>query len=122
VPISDQYGESLQRLHKASQVLVGPGPVKQRLCEAYLRHLKDIEAADLPLELATAFRELADGLCTAQAVGGLGAVEVSIRKMSESEAGQHAARVLDLLVSLSRRLSNEPLVATPRQLRLVRDE
>jgi hypothetical protein len=122
VPASNQDGGALKRLRSASEVLVGPGPVKQRLCDAYVRHLKDIDRGQLPPEMAEILLKLGDALSTASAVGGLGAVEATIRKMSDLEASQQAVRILELFVALSGRQPVESTTALPRQLRLVGDE
>lgn len=112
----------LRRLRDATEVLVGPGAVKQRLCEAAIRHLRDIDPNELPRDLAASCRELMDSLCTAPAVGGLGPVEATVRKMSDAEASTCASRVLDLYVALSGQDARESAPSAPRQLRLVGDE
>lgn len=111
----------VRRLRDAAEHLVGPGPVKQRLCTAYVQHLRDMEVDALPDDLAASYRALATALSTAQPTGGLGAVEVTIRKMSEADASQHAAAMLDLYVNVAGRHA-EPSPALSRQLRLVGDE
>ena len=113
---------NLQRLRSAVLLLIGPGPVKQRLCEASLRHLSDVNPSELPRELATSYHELMDSLCTAPATGGLGTVGATVRKMSDLEATACAARVLDLYVALSGRDRRESVTGPLRQLRLVGDE
>lgn len=122
MPVNNQGRGALQRLRGASEVLVGPGPVKQRLCDAYLRHLRDIDRGELPPEVAEILSQVGDALSTASAVGGLGAVEATIRKMSELEASQQAVRIMELFVALSGRQPAESTIALPRQLRLVGDE
>jgi hypothetical protein len=122
VPTYNQIGAALQRLRSASEVLVGPGPVKQRLCDAYVRHVRDIDRGQLPPEMADILSQLGDALSTASAVGGLGAVEATIRKMSEPDASQQAVRIMELFVALSTQQPAESITALPRQLRLVGDE
>ena len=113
---------NLQRLRSAVLLLIGPGPVKQRLCEASLRHLSDVNPSELPRELATSYHELMDSLCTAPAMGGLGTVGTTVRKMSDLDAAACAARVLDLYMVLSGWGTREAAAAQPRQLRLVGDD
>jgi len=67
-------------------------------------------------------RQLGDALSTASAAGGLGAVEATIRKMSEMEASRQAVRIIELFVALSGRQPAEASSALQRQLRLVGDE
>jgi hypothetical protein len=117
---------SLSHLRRAALLLVGPGPVKQRLCEATVRHLLDVNPAELPTELAASYRELMTSLRSTQAIGGMGPVEATVRKMSDQEAAACAARVLDLYVGLSGarpgRDTREHVAGSPRQLRLVGDD
>jgi hypothetical protein len=108
--------------HRATRVLVGPGPVKQRLCDAYLRHLREVDAEELPIEVQGDYTALAAALTTAQAAGGLGAIEASIRKMSEQDADRHAGAVLEIFVALSRTSDRDVATAAQRQLRLVGDD
>jgi hypothetical protein len=110
------------RLRAAALLLAGTGPVKQRLCDACLRHLAEVEPAELPRELAAPYRELMDALRTVQPVGGLGAVEATIRKMSDLDAAGYSARVLELFVALSVREARDPAASPQRQLRLVGDD
>ena len=109
-------------LRAALLQLVGPGPVKQRLCEASLRHLSDVDPARLPEGVAERYRELMHSLSTASATGGLGRVGATVRKMSEQEAAACAGRVLDLYLALAADSRREPVVNPQRQLRLVVDE
>ena len=106
----------------ATLALVGPGPVKQRLCDAYMKHLRMVDAETLPRSIQPGFSELAQAMRSAQAAGGLGAVEATVRKMSEQDAGLFAARVLEMFVVLSREDSREPAAQPQRQFRLVGDD
>jgi hypothetical protein len=108
-------------LRDAAEILVGAGPVKQRLCAAYLQHLRDLDVDALPDDLAASCRELAGALSSAQPTGGLGAVEVTIRKMSEADASRCATAMLDLYVNVAGRLA-EPSSGLSRQLRIVGDQ
>lgn len=113
---------NLRHLRGAALLLIGPGTVKQRLCDAALRHLRDVNAAELPGDVAAAYHELMDSLSTAPASGGLGPVGATVRKMSDVDATAFAARVLDLYVALSSPESRESASSTHRQLRLVGDD
>ena len=106
----------------ATLTLVGPGPVKQRLCDAYVKHLRMVDAESLPKSVQPGYLELAQAMRCAQAAGGLGAVEATVRKMSELDAGRLAARVLDMFVVLSREDTREPGAQPQRQFRLVGDD
>jgi hypothetical protein len=114
--------ENLGQFRCAALILVGPGPVKQRLCDAYLRHLREVDANDLPRDVQPDYAALVQALNSGQATGGLGVVEVAIRKMSEQEAGRHAARVLEMFVAVSGGDIREPTTTSARQLRVVGDD
>lgn len=116
--------EARNRSHLRAAVLqlIGAGPVKQRLCEASLRHLSDVDAARLPADVAERYQELMRLLSTAPATGGLGRVGATVRKMSDQEAADCAAKVLDLYLELSAGSQRDTVPNPQRQLRLVGDE
>ena len=115
--------ENWHHFRCATLILVGPGPVKQRLCDAYLKHLRHVDARDLPRDLQADYAALTKAVHSAQATGGLGAVEVAVRKMSEQDAAQLTAQVLEMFVALAGGDAREPSTAVPqRQLRVVADD
>jgi len=85
----------------ALQVLVGTGPVKQRLVDAYRRHLGQLREQDLPDAVRERFTTLRAAMHDAPAAGGMTAPEASARKMSEKDAAQHAAAILEMFTILS---------------------
>jgi len=105
--------------HGAVHMLVGPGPVKQRLIDAYRHHLASLREVELPEPIAGPFAALNDVLHGAQAAGGLTAPEVAVRKMSEREAADHAASILEMFTTLVALREREPLA---RRLRVVGDD
>ncbi|MFO1394231.1 MAG: hypothetical protein U1F09_10770 [Steroidobacteraceae bacterium] len=114
---------NFEHLDEAVRVLVGAGTIKQRLTEASMVHLSAVDPNALPRDLAGNFRDLMGMLNTAPAVGGLGAVEATIRKMSDRDAAGCAVRAFDLCVALAGREGlDAPAAISPRQLRLVGDE
>ena len=110
-----------EHFRHAAAVLVGPGPVKQRLADAFVGHLRAVDLDSLPADVLPRFRELSTALQSSPPTCGLNAVVATVRKMSEQEAGQRAAQVLELLVALAGSDNREP-VAGARQLRLVSGE
>jgi hypothetical protein len=114
--------QNLEHFRCATLTLVGPGPVKQRLCDAYMKHLRMVDAEGLPKAVQPAYADLAQAMRSAQAAGGLGAVEATVRKMSEQDAGLLAARVLEMFVVLSRDDTREPAAQPQRQFRLVGED
>ena len=104
--------DNLDHFRRAAQALVGPGTVKQRLCEAYVMHLRLVDDQN----------ELSQAMHMAAAAGGLSAAEATVRKMSEQDAGGLAARVLEMLIAVSRDEARESAAQPPRQFRLVVDD
>jgi hypothetical protein len=98
------------RFEAAVITLVGDGPVKQRLAEAWARHLAAIDVADLPPPLADDFRGLRAAMERVRPCGSESAIQASVRKMSPREAGDHAGVILVLFRELARTTSRvEPL-------------
>ena len=87
--------------HQASLALVGAGTVKQRLALAWRRYLYDIDAEMLPRELRSDFQLLGDMLTCERAVGGLGVVEATVRKMSDQQACRCAERIVEMFSFLT---------------------
>ena len=83
-------------LDDAVRILVGCGPVKQRLIEAWRDHLSPLHDKDLPDTLRPRLQNLRAAMHSAHATGGMTAPEVSVRKMSETEAADHAVRILEM--------------------------
>jgi hypothetical protein len=84
----------------AVRILVGCGPVKQRLIEAWRVHLAPLHEKDVPELLRADLAALRAAMHAAPAAGGMSDAEVSVRKMSEQQAADHAFRVLDMYVHL----------------------
>lgn len=120
--MSDLETRNCSHLRAAVLQLIGAGPVKQRLCEASLRHLCDVDPARLPPDVAERYQELMHALSTAPATGGLGRVGATVRKMSEQEAADCAVQVLDLYLALAAGGQREAGANPQRQLRLVADD
>jgi hypothetical protein len=94
--------------HAATRVLVGAGPVKQRLIDAYRHHLAPLREHDIPESVRERFAELKSAMHEAPATGGLSAAEASVRKMSEKNAADHAAEVLEMFLLLSAESESAP--------------
>jgi hypothetical protein len=107
---------------RAVQVLVGPGPLKQRLIDAYLGHLSLVKPVDIPEPASTAFTALIEALKCARPTGGLSCAEVAVRKMSELEAARHAQGIVECFVALSwLRVAEADAPTAPPRLRVVSD-
>ena len=103
--------------HGAALALVGAGSVKQRLAHAYRRYLFDLDADSLPRELRTDFQWLSERLTSGRAVGGLGVVEATVRKMSDPEASRCAERIIEMFSVLT---ETQPHAARTHGLRAVK--
>jgi hypothetical protein len=100
----------------AARGLVGAGPVKQRLIEAWRDHLATLHDKDVPEGLRSDLAALRAAMHTAHATGGMTGPEASVRKMSEAEAADHATRVLRMFVML---VSGEADAGASPRLRIV---
>src|SRR5215203_6095597 len=109
--------EPLTHFHGATRMLVGAGPIKQRLIDAYRDHLAALRDTDLPEDLRPGFAALNASLHSAQAAGGLSGPEVAVRKMSEKDAAEHAAGILEMFAALAA-LHEREMAQAPR-LRVV---
>jgi hypothetical protein len=118
--ISISQGQTMAALwdefHAAMQVLVGAGPVKQRLIDAYSRHLLHVHEQDMPDALSGRFTTLRAAMHEAGPTCGLSAAEASVRKMSERDAAAHATSIFEMFVVLSAENESAP------RLRIVTSE
>jgi hypothetical protein len=109
---------SAQRFAEAAHALIGDGPVKQRLANAYGQHLAELTEADLPPAQRNEFGELQVVMSRVAPMGTETRVRASVQKMSVDEAAGHAATILRLYVELMSTVERaEPLkvVAPPRK-------
>jgi hypothetical protein len=97
-----------EEFQAAVHVLVGSGPVKQRLLDAYRNHLAALRDQDLPVSLHDRFTTLKAAMHEARPTGGLTAPETSVRKMSERDAADHAAAIFEMFVLLSAENESAP--------------
>ncbi len=106
-----------QRFAEAIRTLIGDGPVKIRLVQAYA-HLADLADVDFPAGLRRDFADLQGALNRVAPVGSESRVRASVQKMSPDEAGSHAAIIVKLYVELLNTLERaEPLkvVSSPKK-------
>jgi hypothetical protein len=82
------------RLEAAALSLAGTGTVKDRLIDAYCRHLSDLQENDLPQGMQTDFAEMIRALHSAPALPGDDVVRASVRKLSNEEAARYAVLVV----------------------------
>jgi hypothetical protein len=87
-------------LDGAMRILVGAGPVKQRLIESWRQHLAALQEKDVPEALRSKLGALRAAMNAARATGGMSGPEASVRKMSDADAAGHAERVLEMYAQL----------------------
>jgi hypothetical protein len=85
-----------QCFHFATLELVRSTPIKQRLISAYRRHLASFPEEQLPAEVRESFRQVIRCLQGVQPLPGEDAVAASVRKMSNQEADDCAALVVEI--------------------------
>jgi hypothetical protein len=103
------------RLEAAALSLAGPGHIKDRLLDAYRRHLQDIHETDLPGDLGAEFAGMIHALHRSPALPGDDVVRASVRKMSSAEASRYA----ELVVRLYGMFAGLHYRVAPRSLRPV---
>lgn len=86
----------------AAAILASAGPIKHRLAEAYRTQLADLDEDELPKEIREEFNSLASCMCCVRPLRGETAVQATVRKMSDQEAGGVANRIINMLGVVAR--------------------
>lgn len=86
----------------AAAILASAGPIKHRLAEAYRTQLADLDEEELPKEIREEFNSLTSCLCCVRPMRGETAVQATVRKMSDQEAGGVAIRIINMLGVVAR--------------------
>jgi hypothetical protein len=86
----------------ATAILASAGSVKHRLAEAYSAHLASVDEDDLPREIREEFCSLSSCLSCVRPMRGETAVQATVRKMSDRDAGQFATRIVSMLAVIAR--------------------
>jgi hypothetical protein len=87
-------------LHFATLELVRSTPIKQRLVSAYRRHLSLLPTDQVPNEIRESFEQVMGSLRGVQPLRGEDAVAASVRKMSNQEADDCAAMIVEMFGSM----------------------
>jgi hypothetical protein len=82
--------------HFATLELVRSSPIKQRLVSAYRRHLASLPQDQVPNEIRESFGQVMRSLSGVQPLPGEDAVAASVRKMSNREADDCAALIVEI--------------------------
>lgn len=86
----------------ATVILASAGPIKHRLAEAYRTHLASLDEDELPKEIREDFSSLSSCMSRVPPLRGETAVQATVRKMSDLEAGGLAVRIVNMLGVLAR--------------------
>ena len=89
-------------LHKATLELAKPSALKQRLIDAFTRHLLRLPSQDMPVEVRQDFEALRQSMTRMRPQNGECPVTATVRKMAIAEADACAARIVALLDALHR--------------------
>jgi hypothetical protein len=108
-----------ENLHFATLELVRSTPIKQRLISAYRRHLAMVVEDQLPSEVRGSFSQLMRSFSGVQPLRGEDAVVASVRKMSNHEADDCAALIVEIFGLMCRDANNARPSAAVVQLRSV---
>jgi hypothetical protein len=94
----------------ATLELVRSTPIKQRLVSAYRRYLASLPEDQLPGEVRETFGQVMRSLRGVQPLSGEDAVAASVRKMSNQEADDCAASIVEIFAVMCREhfVSNRP--------------
>ncbi len=87
--------------HLAALELVRSTPIKHRLVGAYRRHLAEVREDQLPREIRDPFNRIMRCLRNVRPLPGEDEVTASVRKMSNQEADECAALIVDMFGVLS---------------------
>jgi hypothetical protein len=90
------------KLHAATLELAKATPIKQRLACAFSKHLKHIDASQLPAALRCEFHDLMRALEAVRPLPGETPVQATVRKMSAEDADLYAARIVVLFGEVAR--------------------
>jgi hypothetical protein len=92
---------AIEKLHLAISTLVGTGSVRERLAEAYLRHLSPVSAKDFPEELREEYRGIITTLSWVSVeYEGQATLRSTSNAMSDEEAVMLARRLVSLYYDL----------------------
>jgi len=91
----------------ATAMLVSAGPIKHRLLEAYRQHLATVDQEQLPKEIREEFCNLCNCMSCVRPLRGETAIQATVRKMSDVEAGHRATQIVNMLGMIARMQSQQ---------------
>ena len=93
---------TLDQLQRAALRLSQDGSIKDRLADAYASHLLEVDVGDLPEDVREDFAAMCEAMHRERPLPRESVIRASVRKMSNEQAGQHAALVVRTFASLAR--------------------
>lgn len=93
---------TLDLLQRAAVRLSQDGSIKDRLADAYATHLAELDADELPDGVRHEFAAMCEALHRERPLPRESVIRASIRKMSNEEAGRHAALVVRVFAVVAR--------------------
>jgi hypothetical protein len=106
----------LDHLQQATVVLAQDGPIKDRLVEAYTRHVESIDVGDIPERYRSQFVELHAALHRERPLPKESVVRASVRKLSNDDAARYAVLLVQSFAALAR--AGSPMVVQRKQRKL----
>jgi hypothetical protein len=102
--------------HFATLELVRSTPIKQRLVCAYRRFLVSLPPDEVPADVRESYGQVMRSLCGVKPLRGEDAVAASVRKMSNQEADECAAQIVEIFGLMCRSLHIATRTSTVVQL------
>lgn len=93
---------ALESFFAATVMLASAGPIKQRLMDAYRQHLAPLDQEQLPKEIREEFSSLSTCMASVRPLRGETALQATVRKMSDVEAGHRATQIVNMLQVIAR--------------------
>jgi len=90
------------KFYAAVRTLTADAPAKQRLINAYVDHLEALADDDVPQAIQPRFEALRKAMTAVPPTEKETAVQVSVRKMSQAEAGRFSRSILAIFAELVR--------------------
>jgi len=103
----------------ATLELVRSCPIKQRLVSAYRRYLAALSPEQVPDEVRGSYMQVTRALCGVRPLRGEDAVAASVRKMSNQDADDCAALIVEIFGMICRRHAEAARPHTVVQLQTV---
>jgi hypothetical protein len=107
---------TLEQLEGAALALARSGTIKDRLTDAYRKHLALMNAEELPPPVREEFLACQDALTRERPLRGEDAVRATVRKMSDREANDIASSVVRMYAALIRESLREAAPAMQEQI------